>query len=54
MIIAKVGEFLFDEDDTKITLLRCEETIFPNDEKEKQMQYVVYMKDINQVDRWGK
>ncbi|MCB0402359.1 MAG: hypothetical protein KDD41_09770 [Flavobacteriales bacterium] len=54
VIIAKAGEFLFDEDDTKITLLRCEETLFPNDIEGKQMQHVVYLKDINQVDRWTK
>lgn len=53
VIIAKAGEFLFDEDDTKITLLRCEETIFPNDEKRNRNAIVVYLKDITQVDRWG-
>lgn len=51
-IIAKVGDFLFDEDDTKVVLLRCEESIFPNDEKGKQDQYVSYLKNIKQVDRF--
>jgi hypothetical protein len=50
--IAKAGDFLFDEDDTKIVFLRCEETVFPNDEKEKQDKYIVYIKDIIQVDRF--
>ena len=42
-IIAKVGDYLFDEEDTKVVLLRCEETIFPNDSKGKQDQYISYL-----------
>lgn len=51
-IVAKVGDFLYDENDTKVVLLRCEETVFPNDEKGKQEQYVTYIKNIRQVDRF--
>lgn len=51
-IVAKVGDFLFDENDTKVVLLRCEESVFPNDEQSKQDQYVTYFKDIKQVDRF--
>lgn len=51
-LVAKVGDFLFDEDDTKVVLLRCEGTTFPNDEKGKQDQYITYLKNIKQVDRF--
>lgn len=51
-IVAKVGDFLFDENDSKVTLLRCEETVFPNDENGKQEQYITYLKTIKQVDRF--
>lgn len=51
-IVAKVGDFLFDEDDTKVVLIRCEETVFPNDDEGKQEEYITYLKNINQVDRF--
>lgn len=51
-LLAKVGDFLLDEEDAKVVLLRCEETIFPNDEKGKQNQYISYLKNIKQVDRF--
>ncbi len=51
-LLAKVGDFLLDEEDTKVVLLRCEETIFPNDENGKQDQYISYLKNIKQVDRF--
>ena len=51
-LLVKVGDFLFDEEDAKVVLLRCEETIFSNDEKGKQNQHISYLKNIKQVDRF--
>lgn len=50
--ISKVENFNYDEDDTKVILKRCEETIFPNEVKDDQQEiYVLYIKDIKEVDR---
>ena len=45
--IAKVKDFLYDEDATKVIFQRCEETSFPDDtEDEPQDEYMTYIKNI--------
>ncbi len=51
--IAKVKDFLYDEDDTKVVFIRCEETRFPNDtEKDINQEYSTYIKNLKSVDRY--
>ena len=47
--IAKVKDFLYDEDDTKVIFQRCEETKFPDDIENEE--YTTYIKNITSVDR---
>jgi len=51
--IAKVKDFLYDEDDTKVVFIRCEETNFPDDNEEQQQEeFTTYIKNIKSVDRF--
>jgi len=51
--IAKVKDFLYDEDDHKVVFQRCEETQFPDDsEDQKKDTYTTYIKNIKSVDRY--
>ncbi len=50
MFIAKVQDFNFDEDDAKVILKRCEETVFPDQEKDET--HTLYVKDIKNVERY--
>lgn len=50
--IAKVKDFLYDEDDTKVIFQRCDETKFPGDtEDDEKKEYTTYIKNIKSVDR---
>ncbi len=50
--IAIVEDFNYDEDATKVILKRTAETVFPNEiEGNQQENYVLYVKDIKEVDR---
>lgn len=52
-VIAKVKSFEYKGGETKITLKRCEETIFPNDtDDNKQEEYVMLLKDIKHADKY--
>jgi len=51
--VAMVKEFLYDEDDTKVIFKRCEETSFPDDDEDQQLdEYTAYIKNIKSVDRY--
>ncbi|MEM7185442.1 MAG: hypothetical protein AAF466_02190 [Bacteroidota bacterium] len=51
--VAKVKDFLYDEDDTKVVFVRCEETVFPDDSEENSAEeYTTYIKNIKSVDRY--
>ncbi len=51
--VAIVKDFLFDEDDTKVVFIRCEETRFPNDtEIDINQEYSTYIKNLKSVDRY--
>jgi hypothetical protein len=50
--IAKVADFNYDEDDTKVILKRCEETVFPNQILDVvEDNYTLYLKNIKEVHR---
>ena len=49
--IAKVDDFFYDEDDTKVSFKRCNETVFPA-EDENAETYITYIKNIKSVDRY--
>lgn len=51
--VALVSDFNYDEDDTKAIFSRSDETVFPSDTDEvKNDQYMTYLKNIKQVDRY--
>ena len=50
--ISKVKDFDYSEKDTKVILMRCEETVFPKDtDDNKQDEYSIALKDIKEVGR---
>lgn len=52
--VAKVQNFLYDEDATKVVFKRCEETVLPTDTAEtKSAEFVSYIKDLKTVDRYN-
>ncbi len=51
--IAKVSEFLYDEDDTKVVFMRTPETVFPTDKEDSEENtYTSYIKNIKSVVRY--
>lgn len=49
--IAKVRDFIFDEDDAKVIFIRTEKTEFPIDsEEEKPGEYITYIKNVKLVE----
>ena len=52
-IIAKVKDFEYKGGgETKVILMRCEETVFPKDtDDNKQDEYIIALKDIKEVGR---
>ncbi len=54
ILIAKVKDFKYDEEDTKVIFERCEQTEkFPNDTAtENPVEYMIYIKHIKSVERF--
>ena len=51
--IAIVDDFDYSEDNTKVILKRCEETIFPNQTVDNiQDSFILYIKDIKEVNKY--
>lgn len=49
--VAKVDHFDYEEEDSRVILKRCKETVFPNDTKNDATEhYTLYIKDIKSVE----